>query len=356
MCIVLRFADLFPLLLNEPLLTLFVPTDKAWLLYLGADLSVPTEESVPNMIDMITGMSSEYLGSHSLAGAAKDDNNGLVPATIDEDMEVNLGANGFNLTQVLLLHATLKNVTTEELRCNNQTITLLSGQNTTTECSTTAGNGNQLGKFQVGNGQPINRKPEITSEIRIANGFIQVVDNVIIPGDVPQPSQPSQSPSESPSVSPSESSTESPSESPTKQPITNLADISGDDSTDTEADSTDTPTKLATDPPTLAPTPEPTETPTKAPIIPITSQPTVEPTTSGPTTQPTVVLTVSPTSSPITPLTDFPTTFPPTNTPATDPPTTDPPTTDSPTTESPTKSPTDSPIASTENPAQDDDE
>merc|ERR1712194_181926 len=68
--------------------------------------------------------------------------------------------------------------------------------------------GNQQGKAQVGYGnlgQPLKEKPKIIQQDRqMANGFLQVVNHVILPGPIP-----SQAPSEAPSEAPTDSPTDS---------------------------------------------------------------------------------------------------------------------------------------------------
>jgi len=124
------------------------------------------------MVAMIDSTSSTVLTSTSMAAVAQAD-------------EFN-NDHGFSFKEMLLLHATKSNLTTEDLQCSYQITSLLSEQNTTTECTTRGSSwvvgGISIIKAQTGSGQPSNEMPDITSEFtKLANGIIQVVNNVIIP-------------------------------------------------------------------------------------------------------------------------------------------------------------------------------
>jgi len=169
LCAAFKKRGIWPILLDQTLVTLFAPTDDAFLRYFNSD------KSVASMKKIIGDIRSDTLDSTNIAAAA-------------DTNEFN-NDNGFSIEDVLLLQvAPNLNSTTEDLQCNAQITTLLSGQSTTTECisggsSLVTGEISYI-KSQVGNGQPSNtRRPEIISEITGAvNGMILVVNNVIIPG------------------------------------------------------------------------------------------------------------------------------------------------------------------------------
>jgi len=159
------------------------------------------------MVAMIDSTSSTVLTSTSMAAVAQVD-------------EFN-NDHGFSFKEMLLLHATKSNLTTEELQCTYEITSLLSEQNTTTECSTGGSSsvvgGTSIIKAQIGSGQPSNEMPDITSEFnKLANGIIQVVNNVIIPERLSM--SPSESPSDDDSIdgASSLSTTDSPTNSPTE--------------------------------------------------------------------------------------------------------------------------------------------
>jgi len=317
LCAALNQTGLFAVFVN---VTLFAPTDKAFVKYFD------NGKSAASMVAMIGSTSSTVLNSTTLAAAAK---------AVDFNNE-----NGFSFNEILLLHATKSNLTTEQLLCNNQTQSLLVGQNTTTKCvNVTDGlvaGGISTIKAQAGSGQPLNAMPNITSQFtNLANGIIQVVNNVIIPKRLSM--SPSGSPSQSPTVTSTttDSPTEFQTQELTQEPTTDSPTDSPTSATDspTADESTDAPSPLPTASATDSPTEDDsTEAPTPLPTLAATDSPTEDDSTEAPTPLPTSAATDSPTEDDSTEApTPLPTTDSPTNLPTdnTDAPTPEPPTTES---------------------------
>ena len=208
----------------------------------------------------------------------------------------------FTLRDILLVHVTREGVfDTNDLICGEQITTFLTGQNTTTVCTTSF-----TGKAQVGAGQTPNRTPEIIRpSINVSNGIIQVINNVIIPAEPAEVTDtPTESPTESPEVVTSGSPTVQPTPRPTPIPTDAAQTIAPvPDPTESPTEGTSAPTIQPTPRPTPAPVPAPTEPPTESP----TSAPVPAPTES-PTESPTSAPVPAPTESPTATVTDAGTT------------------------------------------------
>ena len=257
---------------------------------------------------------AELVGS----GAFMEDDSGLIIASgpandaiasaataAISNTDIYDGDGDFTMRDILLVHVTNEGVfDTNDLICGEQITTFLTGQNTTTICTTSF-----TGKAQVGAGQTPNRTPEIIRpSINVSNGIIQVINNVIIPAEPAEVTDtPTESPTESPEVVTSGSPTVQPTPRPTPIPTDAAQTIAPvPDPTESPIEETSAPTIQPTPAPVPAPTEPPTESPTSAPVPAPTESPTESP-TSAPVPAPTESPTESPTSAPVPAPTESPT-------------------------------------------------
>ena len=151
---------------------MFAPTDEAFYSYLD----------VRNMAELI-GSSAFIEDGSGLISVSSPTNDAIASAAVDaiSNTDIYDGDGDFTLRDTLLLHVTREGVfDINDLICGEQITTFLTGQNTTTVCTTSF-----TGKAQVGAGQTSNRTPEIIRpSINVSNGIIQVINNVIIPAEV----------------------------------------------------------------------------------------------------------------------------------------------------------------------------
>jgi hypothetical protein len=258
----------------------------------------------------IVGSGAFMVDDSGLLSVSDPANEAIASAAADaiSNTDIYDGDGEFTLKDILLVHVTREGVfDINDLICGEQITTFLTGQNTTTVCTTSF-----TGKAQVGAGQTPNRTPEIIRpSINVSNGIIQVINNVIIPAEPAEVTDtPTESPTESPEVVTSGSPTVQPTPRPTPIPTDAAQTIAPvPDPTESPTEETDSPTIQPTPAPVPAPTEPPTESPTSAPVPAPTESPTESP-TSAPVPVPTESPTESPTSAPVPAPTESPTESP----------------------------------------------
>ena len=172
LCATLRDNNLLNSLEDQVNITLFAPNDEAFFSFFG----------VRSMAELV-GSGAFMEDDSGLIIASGPANNAIASAAADaiSNTDIYDGDGDFTLRDILLVHVTREGVfDTNDLICGEQITTFLTGQNTTTVCTTSF-----TGKAQVGAGQTPNRTPEIIRpSINVSNGIIQVINNVIIPAEV----------------------------------------------------------------------------------------------------------------------------------------------------------------------------
>ena len=243
----------------------------------------------------IVGSGAFMVDDSGLLSVSDPANNAIASAAADaiSNTDIYDGDGEFTLKDILLVHVTREGVfDINDLICGEQITTFLTGQNTTTVCTTSF-----TGKAQVGAGQTPNRTPEIIRpSINVSNGIIQVINNVIIPAEPAEVTDtPTKSPTESPEVVTSGSPTVQPTPRPTPIPTDAAQTIAPvPDPTESPITETSAPTIQPTPAPVPAPTEPPTESPTSAPVPAPTESPTESPTSApvpAPTESPTATVT-----------------------------------------------------------------
>lgn len=112
------------------------------------------------------------------------------------------------LTELLLYHAVPNELKFDDLQCGDH-LDMASGEASLTNCN--VNNGHVFQKGCCNSREDYNVPRIIQKDVKACNGYIQVVEDVLLPGMFCEPtSAPSQSPTDSPTDSPSDSPTNSP--------------------------------------------------------------------------------------------------------------------------------------------------